>query len=84
MLHERRGGWADAMQTVRHLAEPLARRGAEIREDVEVTGFELGEDGSRAVLTSAGRVACETVVAARGRGWSRCGLLGWPPRRAGR
>ena len=66
VLHERRGGWADAMQTVRHLAERARAAGAEIREDVEVTGFELGDDGPRSVLTSAGRMACETVVACPG------------------
>ena len=47
VLHERRGGWADAMQTVRHLAARARAAGAEIREDVEVTGFEPGEGGSR-------------------------------------
>ena len=66
VLHERRGGWADAMQTVRHLAERARAAGAEIREDVEVTGFELADDGPRAVLTSTGRVECETVVACPG------------------
>ena len=34
VLHERRGGWADAMQTVRHLAARARAAGAEIREDV--------------------------------------------------
>ena len=32
VLHERRGGWADAMQTVRHLASRARAAGAEIRE----------------------------------------------------
>ena len=50
VLHERRGGWADAMQTVRHLAERARAAGAEIREDVEVTGF---EPAARSVHTSA-------------------------------
>ena len=40
LLHERRGGWADAMQTVRHLAARARAAGAEIREGVEVIGFE--------------------------------------------
>ena len=61
VLHERRGGWADAMQTVRHLAARARAAGAEIREDVEVTGFEPG-----LLHTSQGRVECETVVACPG------------------
>jgi glycine/D-amino acid oxidase-like deaminating enzyme len=61
VLHERRGGWADAMQTVRRLAERARASGADIREGVEVTGFEPG-----GLLTSAGRVECETVVACPG------------------
>ena len=48
VLHERRGGWADAMQTVRHLAARAREAGAEIREDVEVTGFEPGLRCTRA------------------------------------
>ncbi|HEX7300934.1 MAG TPA: FAD-binding oxidoreductase [Solirubrobacteraceae bacterium] len=63
VLHERRGGWADAMQTVRHLAHRARAAGAEIREGVEVVGFE--RDG-RAVATSEGRVPCETVIVAPG------------------
>ncbi len=66
LLHERRAGWADAMQTVRHLTSRARAAGAEIREGAEVTGFELTDDGVDAVVTSAGRIACETVVAAPG------------------
>jgi methylglutamate dehydrogenase subunit A len=73
ILHERRGGWADAVQTVRRLAELARAAGVEIREGVEVTGFEDG-----AVVTSEGRVACETVVVAPGpwieRVWRMLGL----------
>jgi methylglutamate dehydrogenase subunit A len=78
LLHERRGGWADAMQTVRRLAERARAAGAEIREGVEVTGFDLTDDGVEAVLTSDGRVECEAVVAAPGpwiaRLWALLGL----------
>jgi methylglutamate dehydrogenase subunit A len=42
LLHERRSGWADAMQTVRRLAERARAAGVEIREGVEVTGFHFG------------------------------------------
>src|SRR5215211_407761 len=62
LLHERRGGWADAMQTVRHLADRARAAGVEIREGVEVVGFE----GVERVLTSAGPLACEALVLAAG------------------
>lgn len=66
VLHERRAGWADAMQTVRHLAARARGAGVAIEEGVEVTGFELGDGGVKAALTSRGRVAWEVVVVAPG------------------
>jgi glycine/D-amino acid oxidase-like deaminating enzyme len=79
VLHERRGGWADAMQTVRHLAGRARAAGARIAEGVEVRGFELGPEGVGAVITSRGRLPCEAVVVAPGpwaaRMWS---MLGQP------
>ena len=66
LLHEPRGGWADAMQTVRHLAARAREAGARIEEGVEVTGLELGPDRVEALLTSAGRIECETLIAAPG------------------
>jgi glycine/D-amino acid oxidase-like deaminating enzyme len=78
ILHERRGGWADPMQTVRHLADRARGAGAEIREGVEVVGFERGEGGVEAIATSEGRLECETVVIAPGPWiaglWSMLGL----------
>jgi methylglutamate dehydrogenase subunit A len=80
ILHERRGGWADAMQTVRHLADRAREAGADIREGVEVVGFELGDDGVEAIATSDGRLACETVVVAPGPWVTRVwGMLGLGP-----
>jgi glycine/D-amino acid oxidase-like deaminating enzyme len=61
LLHERRGGWADAMQTVRHLAARARAAGVEIREGVEVTGFEAGR-----ALTRDGPIDFETLVLAPG------------------
>jgi glycine/D-amino acid oxidase-like deaminating enzyme len=66
LLHERRSGWADAMQTVRRLAERARAAGVEIREGTEVTGFEQTDSGVRSVLTAAGRLDCETLVLAPG------------------
>jgi glycine/D-amino acid oxidase-like deaminating enzyme len=74
VLHERRGGWADSMQTVRRLAEQARAAGVQIREGVEVIGFEDGP----AVRTEAERIPCETVVVAAGpwteRIWRMLGL----------
>ncbi|MEA2420089.1 MAG: hypothetical protein QOE60_2295 [Thermoleophilaceae bacterium] len=61
LLHERRAGWADAMQTVRQLASQARAAGVEIREGVEVLGLEDGR-----VLTSAGPIAYETLLLAPG------------------
>jgi glycine/D-amino acid oxidase-like deaminating enzyme len=66
LLHERRGGWADPMRTVRHLADRARAAGATIAEGVEATGFELGTDAVEAVLTASGPIRCETVVLAPG------------------
>ena len=66
LLHERRGGWADAMRTVRHLADRARAAGATIEEGVEVTGFELASGRVEAVLTSRGAVPCEVAVLAPG------------------
>jgi glycine/D-amino acid oxidase-like deaminating enzyme len=79
LLHERRGGWADAMQTVRHLAARARAAGVEIREGVEVAGFELADGAVRAVATDdGGFVRCDTLVVAPGpwaaRVWALLGL----------
>jgi glycine/D-amino acid oxidase-like deaminating enzyme len=51
---------------VRRLAERARAAGVEIREGVEVTGFELGDSEVNAVRTDGGRIGCETVVLAPG------------------
>jgi methylglutamate dehydrogenase subunit A len=66
VLHERRSGWADAMQTVRRLADRARAAGVQIREGVEVSGFELVGDSVKAVMTDSVRVECETLVLAPG------------------
>ena len=76
LLHERRGGWADPMRTVRRLAELARAAGAEIAEGVEVTGIESGEAGVEVVETSRGRISCERLRSPMGRprrGSSSCG-----------
>jgi methylglutamate dehydrogenase subunit A len=78
VLHERRGGWADSIRTVRRLAERARSAGAEIREGVEVGAFEIRDGRVRALVTSEGRLECETVVVAPGpwvaRVWAMLGL----------
>jgi methylglutamate dehydrogenase subunit A len=78
VLHERRGGWADSMRTVRRLAELARSAGAQIREGVEVGAFEIRDGRVRALVTSEGRIQCETVVVAPGpwvaRVWAMLGL----------
>jgi methylglutamate dehydrogenase subunit A len=66
-LHERAGGFAFNIESMRGLADKARAAGARIVEGVEVTGFEL--DGSGAVTrvqTSAGPVAVNQVVVAVG------------------
>ena len=80
LLHERRGGWADSLQTVRHLAARARAAGARIREGVEVTEFDRSGERVVAVSTGEGPVSCETVVAAAGPWVARLwGLLGLEP-----
>jgi methylglutamate dehydrogenase subunit A len=78
VLHERRAGWADSMQTVRHLAARARTAGVRVREGVEVVGFEWSEGRVRAVLGESERFECETVVIAPGpwiaRLWALLGL----------
>ena len=83
VLHERRGGWADPMRTVRHLAARARAAGATIAEGVEVTGFELGPLGVEAVLTERGPVRCEVAVVAPGP-WAAADLGDARPGRRGR
>jgi methylglutamate dehydrogenase subunit A len=66
-LHERAGGFAYNRDSMLGLASKARAAGAEIEEDIEVTGFAF--DGSGAVTrvdTSAGPIAAEQVVVAVG------------------
>ena len=62
LLHERRGGWADSMQTVRHLSTRAREAGVEIREGVEVVALEPG----RVRLAGGEALEYETLVLAPG------------------
>jgi glycine/D-amino acid oxidase-like deaminating enzyme len=78
-LHERAGGFAFNRESMLGLAAKARAAGAEIREGVEVTGFDF--DGSGAVTsveTSDGPIAAEQVVVAAGPWiaglWEKLGL----------
>ena len=65
---------SDGQASPSDIAQALARgarnHGAKIREGVSVTGFEVKDGRVVAVLTDAGRIACEKVVLCAGL-WSR-------------
>ena len=70
LLHERRGGWADASATVRELARAARGAGVEIFEGAEMVGLECDGETVSAVLTNRGRIGCEHLVLACGV-WAR-------------
>ena len=64
VLHEKRGGYANNMASLRGLAAKASALGVELVEGVTVTGLRSG-NGSGAinsVATSAGSIACDEVV----------------------
>ena len=66
VLHEKRSGWADAIGTVRNLARHAREAGVQIFEGVEVTGLEYSGTEVSAVITGAGTIRCEALLAAPG------------------
>ena len=63
-------GQASPSDITQALAKGARTAGVTLREGVAVTGFELELGRVRAVLTSAGRIACEKVVLCAGQ-WTR-------------
>ncbi|MGH9291443.1 MAG: NAD(P)/FAD-dependent oxidoreductase [Acidimicrobiales bacterium] len=83
VLHERRGGYANNLGSVRGLVEKATAAGAEICTGVEVTGFKRSSGaggGVSAVETTGGDIACDQVVIAVGPWirylWQMLGLPG--------
>jgi glycine/D-amino acid oxidase-like deaminating enzyme len=68
VLHEKRGGYANAAAAMRALAAKAETEGVSIRTGVRVTGFEFGHnsDAVAAVETDQGTIACEQVIVAPG------------------
>ena len=68
VLHEKRGGYANNMASLRGLASKAKALGVEIVEGVAVTGLRSGNGTTAitAVETSAGTIACDALVVAVG------------------
>jgi len=68
VLHEKRGGYANNMASLRGLAKKATALGVEILDGVEVKGFRSanGATSIRAVETSTGTMGCDEVVVAVG------------------
>jgi glycine/D-amino acid oxidase-like deaminating enzyme len=68
VLHEKKGGYANNMASLRGLARKAVDKGVRIAEGVTVTGFEFGHNSRAvaAVLTDQGRVECDYVVVGAG------------------
>jgi glycine/D-amino acid oxidase-like deaminating enzyme len=68
VLHEKRGGYANNMASLRGLAGKARALGVEIIEGAAVTGLRTGNgsDAINAVETTAGTIACEQLVVAVG------------------
>jgi glycine/D-amino acid oxidase-like deaminating enzyme len=66
VLHEKKGGYANRLQTIEGLARKVAAEDVAIRSGVEVTGFRMQGGAISHVETNQGLVACDYVVAAVG------------------
>jgi len=66
VLHEKRGGYANNVASMRGLAAKAAAEGVTIQGGVTVTGLTLDGGAVTAVETDAGTIACEQLVVAAG------------------
>jgi methylglutamate dehydrogenase subunit A len=68
VLHEKKGGYANNLASMRGLAAKAVEAGVRILEGVQVTGFEFGHNSRAvaAVLTDKGRLECDYVVVGAG------------------
>ncbi|MFB9726930.1 FAD-binding oxidoreductase [Haloechinothrix salitolerans] len=66
VLHEKRGGYANNVASMRGLAAKAAAEGVTIQSGVTVTGLTLDGGAVTAVETDAGTIACEQLVVAAG------------------
>ena len=67
VLHERKGGYANNMASLRGLAAKCRDAGVTIEAGIELTAFERDSSGAATgVVTTAGTVRCDQVVIAVG------------------
>ena len=79
ILHERRGGYANNVQSLRGLAAKAEAEGVRILSGIEVTGMRTGGGAVTVVETTQGEIGCEQLVIAAGP-WVRdlWAMLGQP------
>lgn len=70
VLHEKRGGYANNLASMRGLAALARAEGVRIRTGVRVTGLNISDGAVRAVETDHGTVHCDQLVLAGGP-WTR-------------
>jgi methylglutamate dehydrogenase subunit A len=80
-LHERQGGFAFNIESVRGLLKKAEGEGVQVLSGVEVTGFEMRDGGVSAVQTNQGTIQTDQVVIGAGP-WSKnlWTMLGLPNR----
>lgn len=66
VLHEKRGGYANNLASMRGLAAMAQAEGVRVRTGVRVTGIDISGGAVRAVETDHGAVRCEQLVLAAG------------------
>jgi len=66
VLHEKRGGYANNVASMRGLAAKAAAEGVTVRGGVTVTGLSTAGGAVTAVQTDQGDIACEQLVVAAG------------------
>jgi methylglutamate dehydrogenase subunit A len=79
VLHERRGGYANNVRSLRGLTAKAEAEGVRIVSGIEVTGMRTGGGAVTAVETNQGEIGCEQLVIAVGP-WVRdlWAMLGQP------
>jgi glycine/D-amino acid oxidase-like deaminating enzyme len=66
LLHEKRGGYANNVASLKGLAAKAEAEGVVIRAGVHVTGLEIGGGAVTAVETDGGTIRCDELVVAVG------------------
>ncbi|HEY0576816.1 MAG TPA: FAD-binding oxidoreductase [Pseudonocardia sp.] len=66
VLHEKRGGYANNVASLKGLAAKAEAAGVRIRSGVRVTGLRMSGGAVEAVRTDAGEIRCEQLVLAAG------------------